>query len=287
MTGEPLHIGDHDAVGVLAEDVTQRVDLGGGAAAASGRVRLVGDEHGLVRDVVPTEAAALALFHELLHHAADVLHVEPCPMERRVRGRRPDHIADRGEAALAGGGGALHHQAGGAHADEHAVTALVERQRRILDHLIGRSRTGRQEAGADPAHQRVRSGVVGGHDQHPATAPGADPVLGQRDCLRGARAGGVDLRVRPARPDQLGQLRVAHREDPEEEPAVERVSLVLELASEVMNAPLDLIEYDGIGAVVVEHPGAQRFERGHALAAHVIRGVPRHLVRHLLQARER
>ena len=77
---------------------------------------------------------------------------------------------------------------------------------------------------------RVRGGVVGGHDQHPAAAPGADPVLGERDRLRGARAGGVDLGVRPARPDQLGELRVAHREDAEEEPAVEGVRLLLELA---------------------------------------------------------
>ena len=286
MAREALHVGDHDAVGVLAEDLAQRVDLGGGAAAAGRRVGLVGDEHGLRRDVLPAHAARLGLLHELLHHPADVLHVEPGPVERGVRGHRPEHLADRREPALAGGLGALHHEAGGAHADDHAVTALVERQRRVLDHLVGRRRAGRQEAGADPAQHRVRGRVVGGHDQHPAAAPGADPVLRERDRLRRARAGGVDLGVRPARPDQLGELRVAHREDPEEEPAVERVRLLLELASEVVDAPLDLVEHHGIGAVVVEHPRAQRVERGQALAAHVIRGVPRHLVGHLLQAGE-
>ena len=134
---------------------------------------------------------------------------------------------------------------------------------------------------------RVRGGVVGGHDQHAAAAPGADPVLGERDRLRGARAGGVDLRVRPPRPDQLGELRVAHREDAEEEPAVEGVRLLLERALEVVNAPLDLVEHHRIGAVVVEHPRPQRLERGEALAAHVIRGVARDLVGHLLEAGER
>ena len=58
-------------------------------------------------------------------------------------------------------------------------------------------------------------------------------------------------------------------------------------ALEVVDAPLDLVEHHRIGALVVEHPGAQRLERGQALAAHVIRGVPRHLVGHLLQAGER
>ena len=80
---------------------------------------------------------------------------------------------------------------------------------------------------------------------------------------------------------------MAHREHPEEEAAVEGVRLLLERALEVVNAPLDLVEHHRIGALVVEHPGAQRFERGQALAPHVVRGVARHLVGHLLEAGER
>ena len=45
----------------------------------------------------------------------------------------------------------------------------------------------------------------------------------QGDRLRGARAGRVDLGVRAARADQLGELRVTHRQHPEQEAAVELV----------------------------------------------------------------
>jgi hypothetical protein len=49
------------------------------------------------------------------------------------------------------------------------------------------------------------------HDDHAAAAAGADPVLGQARRPGRRRARGVDLRVRAARADQLGELRVAHR----------------------------------------------------------------------------
>ena len=150
------------------------------------------------------------------------------------------------------------------------MAALVERQRRVLDDLVGRGRARGEEARADPAEHRVRGRVVGGHDDHAPAAAGADPVLGQRDGLRRARARGVDLRVRPARADQLGELRVAHRQHAEQEAAVERVRLVLDLAAHVVDAPLDLGEHDGVGAVVVEHARVQRLERVEPLTAHVV-----------------
>ena len=287
MPGEALHVGDHDASRVVAEHVAQGVDLGGGAAAAGRRVGLVRDEHGLARHVLAADPARLALPDEVLHHRADVFDVESRPVECGVGGHRSEHLADRGQAALAGGGGALDHQAGGAHPDDHAVAAAVERQRRLLDDVVGRGGTGRQEAGADPAHHRVGGGVVGGDDQHAAAAAGPDPVLGERDRLRRARTRGVDLGVRAARADQLGKLRVTHREDPEDEPAVEGIGVLLELVLQVVDAPLDLVEDDGIGAVVVEHPRAQRLQRGQALAAHVVGRVPRDLVGHLLEAGKR
>ncbi len=90
----------------------------------------------------------------------------------------------------------------------------------------------------------------------------------------------------PARPDQLGELRVAHRQHAEEEAAVERVGLLLELVAHVVDAPLDLCEHDRVGVLVVEHAGAQRLERRQPLPAHVVDGVARHLVGHLLEARE-
>ena len=70
-------------------------------------------------------------------------------------------------------------------------------------------------------------------------------------------------------------------------PAVERVRLLLELVPEVVDAPLHLGEHHRVGAVVVEHPRAQRLERRHPLAAHAVGRVARHLVGHLLETRER
>ena len=62
--------------------------------------------------------------------------------------------------------------------------------------------------------------------------PGPDPVLGKGDALGGARARGVDLGVRPARADDLGELGVPHRQHAEEEPAVERVGLGLQILAD-------------------------------------------------------
>ena len=50
----------------------------------------------------------------------------------------------------------------------------------------------------------------------------------KRDGLGGAGAGGVDLCVRAARADDLGELRVTHRQDSEQEPPVELERLGLE-----------------------------------------------------------
>ena len=46
--------------------------------------------------------------------------------------------------------------AGRAHAEDHAVAAPVERQRGVLDHLVGGRGAGGQEAGADPAAAACR-----------------------------------------------------------------------------------------------------------------------------------
>ena len=67
-----------------------------------------------------------------------------------------------------------------------------------------------------------------GDDDHAAAAPGADPVLGQAHRLGGARAGRVHLGVGPAGADVLGELRVAHGEDAEEEAAIEDEAVLVE-----------------------------------------------------------
>ena len=101
MTGDALRIRDHDAVGVAAEHVTQRVDLGSCAAAPRGGVGLVRDEDHLGGHGGAVCAASFALAHHRLHHAADVLDIQPGAVEGAVRGDRAQHLADRLHAALA------------------------------------------------------------------------------------------------------------------------------------------------------------------------------------------
>ena len=117
----------------------------------------------------------------------------------------------------------------------------------LLDHFVGGGRAAGQEAGADPLEQMVGGDVVGRDDDHAAAAPGADPVLGQRHGLGGARAGRVDLRVRPAGADEFGELRVAHRQDAEQEAAVEDCTAPSRArARSSCDAPVDLLAQDGL-----------------------------------------
>ena len=56
MTGEALGVGNHDAIGVFAEDVTQGIDLRRGAAAARRRVGFMGHEDRMRRDLPAGDA---------------------------------------------------------------------------------------------------------------------------------------------------------------------------------------------------------------------------------------
>ncbi len=80
---------------------------------------------------------------------------------------------------------------------------------------------------------------------------------------------------------------MAHRQDPEQESTVEPVRLSLELGVQIMDPPLDFREDDRVGALVVEHPGAERLKRGQSLTAHLVGRIPGDLIGHLLQAWER
>ena len=158
-------------------------------------------------------SAGLGTGDEAFHHVADVVDVESRSVKGAVGGRGPEHLADRLQAALAGGIGTLDDECGGTHAEDHPVAAAVERDRRLGDVVVGRRGTGREEAGAEPAEELVGGDIVAGdHDDATATA-GADPVLCEADCLGGAGACGVDLCVRATGTDEVGELGVAHRQD--------------------------------------------------------------------------
>ena len=196
MAREALGVGDDDPIGVGSEHPAQRVDLGRGRAAPCRCVGLVRDEHRLLGDDRSADAARLGLLHDGLHHRADVFHVEARPVERRVGGHRAEHFADRLQATLGGRRGRLDHERRCAHAHDHPVASAVEWSGGILDVFVGGGRAAREEAARDPRHQRVARGIVGRHHDHAPATAGADPVLGQRERLRGRRTGCVDLGVR-------------------------------------------------------------------------------------------
>ena len=240
VAGVAFRVGDDNLICRCAEDVAQRVDLGLGAAAACRCVGLVRDEDRLRRDVVASDAPLLlSLDDQVFHHVLDVADVEPGAVEGAVGRDRAQHLGDGPDTTLAGRLSTLHHDGCRAHAHDHAVTAAVERQGRFFDHLVGGGGTRGQEARTDPVQQIIRRDVVGGDDDHAAAPPGTDPVLRQGHSLRRGGTGRVDLRVRPARTDVLGELRVTHRQDAEHPLAVEAIRLFLKPRFQFVDAPVD------------------------------------------------
>ena len=206
-------------------------------------------------------AARLGAGDQPLHHVADVVDVEPRAVEGAVGGDGAEHLADRLQAALARRLGRFDHEGGGAHAEDHPVAPAVERQGRLGHVVVGGGCAGGEEAGAEPAEERVGRDVVGrDHDDATATA-GADPVLGDGDGLGGAGARRVDLRVRAAGADQVGELRVAHRQDAEKEAAVEAVRIVIDQLAEVVKPPVDLVESHR-GSIDLDQTDTDGFQLG-------------------------
>ena len=146
-------------------------------------------------------------------------------MERAVGELAAQHFAQSAHAPLAQRIFRLHHQAARPHAEQHTVAPAIKGQGRLLQHIFSGGRAGSQEAGAHPFQQVVGSDIVGANDQHAAAAAGPDPVLGHAHCHGGRGAGGVDLGVGTADAEQLRKLRVTHRENAEEETAIELVAL--------------------------------------------------------------
>ncbi len=168
-----------------------------------------------------------------------------------------EDFADRLQPAFPGRVGGFHHESRRPHAEDHPVPAPVERCGGLLHDVVGGGGPGRQESRSHPRQQRVGADVVGGHHDHPPTPAGPDPVLGERGRLGSARARGVDLCIRPARADDLGELRVTHRQAPEDEAPVEYVRVGLEGVAQLVDAPVNLHR----GRFVAAQPGAHCFQR--------------------------
>ena len=211
--------------------------------------------------------------------------VEPGAVEGAVRGDRGEHLADGSDSALARGLRTLHDQGGRAHAHDHAVASAVEGQGRILHPLVGGRRARSQEAGADPLHQEVGGGVVGGDDDHAATAPGPDPVLGQAHRLGRARAGRVHLGVGSAGADVLGELRVAHGEDAEQEATIEDEAVLAQQGFRLLDPTVELGEGRGRRPASVESR-PQVPQQGELLPATAVLVVARHVLGEGVEAGE-
>ncbi len=216
VAGEPLGVGHHDLAGRRAEGVAQRGDLGRSAAAAGGGIGLVRDEHRLCGNCAPIDAeAALGRVHQPIHHLCDMVDIQTCAVERAVASLTTEQLDHAAHPALAHGIFTLDQERAGAHAQDHTVAAPVERQRCLLDPVVGGGGAGGQKARADPAEVKLAGHIIGGDHQHTAAAARANPILGQCDALGGTGTGRVHLRVRATRADILGKLAVAHGQDAE------------------------------------------------------------------------
>ena len=272
VAGEALGVGDDDLRCSRAKRRRQAGHLGGCRTPARRRVRLVGQEHAPAGKALGGLAGAPQhLLGEAADLAGDVVAVQARAVEGRVGDVRADERGHRLHAARRDVFRLLQHEAYGAHAEDHAVTTPIKRQRRVLDlGLDGRS-AGREEPGADPGHQHRIGDVVRADHDDPASAPKAQPVFGDSDGLSGARAGRVDLRVRPARADVLRELAVSHRQNLEQEATIEGLSSIglsglrvgLNVLNELVVAGERRREHD---SGVVPHAGRQHPAGRHALS---------------------
>ncbi len=191
-------------------------------------------------------------------------------MEGAVGRHGAQYLADRTQPALASGGGAFDHEGRGAHAEDHPVAAPVERDRRVLHDVVGGGGAGGQESGADPFEEVVAGDVVASDHDHALGAPGADPVLGERHRLGGAGTGRVDVGVGSAGPDQLGELRVAHGQDAEQEAPVEGVGLAFEGGLELVDLIVEIGQHAQRARHGLAGARAQPLEERELLAAGAI-----------------
>ena len=181
------------------------------------------------------------LRNQVFHQLADVLHIQASAVESAVRRNRTEHFADWMDSAFAGGVRAFHHQGRGAHAHDQAVAAIVKGKGGFFHRFVRSCRAAGQKTGAHPFQQMVGADVVRRDDHHPAASPSPDPVFCQTDRLRGACTGGVDLRVRSPGADELSELRMSHRQDFEQETAIERIRILFDGSLQLQDALDDLL----------------------------------------------
>ncbi len=226
MPGRPLGVGDQDPAGIVPEYMAQGEDFRRRTPAARRGIGLMGNENGLGNNRAPFDPPlGLGFGDQPFHDVADMRDVEPGSVEGAVGHDGIQNSAEGPDPALPRRLPAFEHDGRSPHPDDQAVPPAVERRGRVLDDIVGRGTAGGEETRTEPSHQVFRRDVVGGNDDDALAPPHPDPVMGQPEGLRTARTRAVGGCVRPACPDVLGELRVAHRQDAEQEAAVELVGI--------------------------------------------------------------
>ena len=146
------------------------------------------------------------------------------------------------------------------------MTARIERKRRLLDLCRCRRSPGGEEARPDPLDEVVACHIVCAHDDHALAASELNPIRSHGDGLGRARTRCIGLSIRSLSADVLGELRVSHAQNLEEEATVE-VSL-----TEVT------ISADELCELIV--PRERRGEDHSRVCAHLLGQLPSR--RHLL-----
>ena len=151
----------------------------------------------------------------------DVVDVQARAVEGAVGGDRAQHLADRPRPRSSAASALSTTSAA-------APIPMIMPCRRRSNGIAASSTTSSVAAaplarkpGAEPLDQMVGGNIVRRDHDHPAAAAGADPILRHRDRLGGAGARRIELRIRTARADQLGELRVPHGQHAEQEAPVE------------------------------------------------------------------
>ena len=222
------------------------------------------------------------LGYKALHQVADVIDIKSGAMEGAIGRDSAQHLADGADSAFARGVCALDHKGRRTHAHNQAVPAAVEGECGLFHHFVGSCRSRSQKASAHPSHEVVGGDIVRRDDDYPAAPPGANPVFRQSDPLRSARAGGVDLRIRTPGTDELGKLRMSHRQNSEQEAPVEEIRLCFEGGTQLVDAPAYLFSE----AICSRRPEAQLFQRGQLLTAALVRVITGRLIGERVAARE-
>ena len=261
MARETLGVGNNDLVRVVAKHRSKRVDFCRRAAATGGCIGLVRHEHRLRGHLLTGKP--MHSFHprnQVFHDAGDVIDIQPRAVEGAVCRNGTEHLGNRLQAAFTSRTCGLDNERSGTHAGDHAVTAPVERCRRILRVLVSCCCARCQEACANPLHHMIGGHIVCGDDDHAFAAATADPVFRQRHGLRRAGASTIDLGVRSARTDLFGELRVAHRQNPEQEAPVEVVFGLADERLEFGYASVDLVDSAATAVALMGQPFTQAFE---------------------------